>query len=104
MNYWLIPYFGYMASAYVTFLTYFITTSLIYIISSRYHKMELEWKRIWIPFVVLITLYYIVNFTVIFNYYGLLIRILIAIVLVLSIIFCWLTKKEQEIIRKFLNV
>jgi O-antigen/teichoic acid export membrane protein len=104
MNYWFIPYFGYMASAYVTFLTYFITTSLIYIISSRYHKIELEWKRIWIPFVALITLYYLVNFTVIFKYYGLLIRILIAIVLVLSIFFCWLTKKEQEIIRKFLNV
>lgn len=104
MNYWLIPHFGYMASAYITFFTYFITTGLIYFASSKYHTLKLEWNRIWIPFVVLITLYYLVNFTAIFNYYSLLIRILVAIVLVLCIVFCWLSKKEQEIIRKFLNV
>lgn len=104
MNYWLIPHFGFIASAYVTFLTYFITTSLIYLISSKYHKMELEWKRIFIPFVVLITLYYIVNFTTIINYYSLLIKILVAIVLILGVIFCWLSKKEQKILRKFLKV
>ncbi|NDP28790.1 MAG: oligosaccharide flippase family protein [Flavobacterium sp.] len=103
MNYWLIPYFGYMASAYVTFFTYFITTALIYLVSSRYHKMKLEWLRIWSPFVVLIVLYYLVNFTGIF-YYSLLTRILVGIFLVLLILFCWLTKKEQDIIRKFLNV
>lgn len=104
MNYWLIPHFGYMASAYITFFTYFITTGLIYFVSSKYHILKLEWNRIWIPFVVLITLYYLVNFTSIFNYYSLLIRILVVIVLVLGIVFCWLSKKEQEIIRKFLNV
>ncbi|WP_121337715.1 lipopolysaccharide biosynthesis protein [Flavobacterium sp. 123] len=104
MNYWLIPHFGYMASAYITFFTYFITTGLIYLVSSKYHTLKLEWNRIWIPFVVLITLYYLVNFTAIFNYYSLLIRILVTIVLVLGIVFCWLSKKEQEIIRKFLNV
>lgn len=104
MNYWFIPYFGYMASAYITFLTYFITTALIYLVSSKYHIIKLEWNRIWIPFVILIILYYLVNFTAIFNYYSLLVRILVAIVLVLGIVFCWLNKKEQEIIRKFLNV
>ncbi|MCD0471053.1 lipopolysaccharide biosynthesis protein [Flavobacterium sp. JAS] len=103
MNYWLIPYFGYMGSAYITFLTYFITTSLIYFISSKYYTLRLEWKRVLIPFIVLICLYYFLNFTEIFNWHNLLLRIFITIILLLGIIFCWLDDKEQKIIRTFLN-
>jgi O-antigen/teichoic acid export membrane protein len=103
MNFWLIPYFGYIASAYITFFTYFLTTALIYLASSRYHKMKLEWVRIWSPFIVLIVLYYLVNFSPIFDFYSLLSRITVGIVLVLLIVFYWLTKSEQKVIRDFLK-
>lgn len=104
MNYLLIPHFGYMASAYVTFFTYFLTTTLIYVVSSRYHKLKLEWQRIWVPFGFLICLYYLINFTEMFNSHSLSIRILIAFFLILSLMFFWLNKKEQKVIRKFLNI
>lgn len=101
MNYWLIPYFGYMASAYVTFLTYFITTSLIYFISSKYYVMQLEWNRIIWAFIVLISLYYFLNFTKIFNWHSLTVRISIAFILLVNIAFFWLNRTEQKMIKMF---
>jgi O-antigen/teichoic acid export membrane protein len=103
MNYWLIPYFGYMGSAYVTFFTYFITTTLIYFISSKYYFLHLEWKRVIGAFIVLILLYYLLNFTEIFNWNSLTVRILITFILLLGIAFFWLNNKEQKIIRTFLK-
>jgi O-antigen/teichoic acid export membrane protein len=103
MNYCLIPYFGFMGSAYVTFFTYFITTSLIYFISSKYYTLKLEWKRVWVPFIMLIFLYYFLNFTEIFILHSLLVRISIAIILLICIVFCWLDQKEQKVIRTFLK-
>jgi len=104
MNYWLIPYFGYMASAYVTFFTYFLTTMLIYFVSCYYYKMKLEWIRIFLPFVVLIVLYYSINFTNIFNLYSFPKRIFIFILFIFIFIFFWLSKREKASIRKFLNI
>lgn len=104
MNYWLIPYFGYMASAYVTCFTYIISTSLIYLISYRYYKIKLEWYRIWWPLAILIILFYFINYTTTFHSYSLLKKIFIIIFLAFLFVFYWLTKKEQKSIRKFLNI
>lgn len=103
MNYLLIPYWGYMGSAYVTFFTYFITTTLIYFISSKYYVLHLEWKRVIAAFIVLIALYYFLNFTEILNWHSLLVRISITLILLVSIAFFWLNDKEQKLIRTFLN-
>ena len=103
MNYWLIPYFGFIASAYVTFLTYFITTSLIYLISSRYHKMELEWKRIIIPFFVLIILYFSVNFSgniIFINFYF---KLFIMLLILGSLYSYWLVNTERQIIKQIIR-
>lgn len=103
MNYWLIPHFGYMGSAYVTFFTYLITTSLIYFISSKYYVLSLEWKRVIGAFIILIGLYYFLNFTEIFNWQSLPVRISIMFILLVSIVFFWLNDKEQKAIRTFLK-
>ena len=104
MNYWLIPIYGYMASAYVTFMTYFLTTSLIYFVSSMYHRMKLEWARIWSAFFVLILVYYFVNFAPILEFYSFAIRITLGFILVLLIFFCWLTREEQKDVRNFFKI
>lgn len=103
MNYWLIPHFGYMASAYVMCFTYFISTSLIYLISSHYYKIKLEWSRIGWPFVVLIIMYYFVNFSDFFESYGLLKKLFSMFFLCLAFRFFWLTKKEQKVIGQYLT-
>ena len=102
MNYWLIPDYGYMASAYVTFFTYFLTSSLIYLVSSYYYKIKFEWSRILFPFFFIIFLYYLTNFTSIFHFNSILKKSFVFVFLLLLFAFYWLNKNEKENIRKFL--
>ena len=103
MNYWLIPFWGYIAAAYITLFTYFLSTTLIYFISSRYHKIILDWKRILIPFSLLVLIYYATNFTHILESYSWLKRICFLIILILYVIFIWLNKDEKLSLVKQLN-
>ncbi|MDC1416923.1 oligosaccharide flippase family protein [Flavobacteriaceae bacterium] len=103
MNYWLIPYFGYIASAYITFLTYLLTSTLFYIISSHYTKMNLEFIRVFTPIIILILIYYLSNYTEIFLYQSFLKRIFIYCILILFVYLFWLKKEERISIKQFLR-
>ncbi len=103
MNYWLIRIFGYIAAAYVSLLTYALTTGLIFLVSSKYYKLELEWGRIVWPLIVLILIYYV-------DYYGLLntpLELLYKLIVLLVTIFLflkfWITKTELDSLKLILS-
>lgn len=85
LNYMLIPKFGYIAAAYITLFTYLISSSLIYLISSKYYSFNIEWKRVLIPICYCFLLYCLVNFSPILDHY--LPKI---IILAVSLFFFWL--------------
>lgn len=96
LNYLLIPKFGYIAAAYITLLTYLISSSLIYLISSRYYLFTIEWKRVLIPICYSFLVYSLVNFSFILDNY--LIRIFI-LALSLSLLWIiWLNNEERAIL------
>jgi O-antigen/teichoic acid export membrane protein len=96
LNYLLIPHFGYMAAAYISLITYMITSSLIYFVSNRYYKMQLEWGRICLPLCYLAGVYLIVNFTSFFDSYTLLKKIIFCILSTFVFIKFWIDKTEWE--------
>lgn len=101
MNYWLIPHFGYIASAYNTLFTYFISTLLVYLISSRYHKIRYEWNRITIPLIIVIAIIFLrinLDISILFTFIQ---KIGITFISLLFIIFFWLDKSEKEAIIVF---
>lgn len=62
MNYIFVPGYGIKAAALVTTFTYLLTTGLIFMFSSRFFSVQLEWKRNLVPFFCLICLLYLYNF------------------------------------------
>lgn len=96
MNYILIPRFGYIAAAYVTLLTYLLTTSLIYVVSNRYYKISFEWKRIVAPLLVVFFGYFLVHNTSVFNENGGTKKILFSILTLILIFKYWLKIEEKE--------
>ena len=95
MNYWLIPHFGYMVSAYTTLFTYFLTTLLIYLVSNYYYQIKYEWARIIIPLFVVVAMYFLKVFVDITNLITFAQKIFIIFTLLLFIIFFWLDKNEK---------
>ncbi|HTJ10955.1 MAG TPA: polysaccharide biosynthesis C-terminal domain-containing protein [Dinghuibacter sp.] len=101
MNYWLIPHFGYIAAAYVTLLTYTLTTLLIHAISSRYHRLKIEWRRVLWPLLYLIGCYWFVNFPPVAQT-GLLLWKILLLVVALGLFFIfWLDTQEVRHLKKF---
>lgn len=94
MNYWLINIFGYIAAAYVSLLTYALTTSLIFLVSSQYYKLQLEWGRIVWPLVVLILIYYVDCFGLLKNSFELLNKGLVVLIVCFLFLKFWISKNE----------
>lgn len=96
LNYILLPRFGYIAAAYITLFTYFISSSLIYLISSRYYVFNIEWRRVMLPIFYTSLIYGLANFTLILD--GLLVRILILIFSAFLLWKFWLNREEKTIL------
>lgn len=96
LNYMLIPKFGYIAAAYITLFTYLISSSLIYLISSKYYSFNIEWKRVLIPICYSFVLYFLVNFSPILDHY--LFRVIILAVSLFLFWLNWLNTDEKAII------
>ena len=100
LNYLLIPVYGYMAAAFITLITYFFTSSLIYLISNRLHPIRMEWSRITGPIAMLCVSYGLVNYMAPVDHFF---KIGVAFVMLLLFVFFWLTELERETIRNFLR-
>lgn len=101
MNYLLIPKFGYMAAAYITLVTYMITSILIYLISNFYFKIKVEVIRVLIALAVVPFLYFIVYFLSISS---ILLKSIIALVLFYFFYVAWLNKSERRYLNQKINL
>lgn len=104
-NFWLIPVFGYQAAAYVTLITYFLSSSIVFFISNFHYFVKIETTRVFSALIIIPILYYIVNFSTVLN---LSIRIMIALTILLMFYTLWLNQKERAYIiygiKKLVNI
>tara|TARA_B100001059_G_scaffold41029_1_gene32992 strand:- start:1432 stop:2886 length:1455 start_codon:yes stop_codon:yes gene_type:complete len=101
LNFWLLPKFGLISAAYITIISYLFSSTLIYIISNRYYKLKLEWKKLIILILLLITIYSIINF--IKFEIDFLSKVLIYIILSFFIYKFWLNGSERNFLKTQLN-
>ena len=95
LNFLLIPHFGYIAAAYVTFLTYLFTSSFIHLVSIRYHRIKLERSRIVIPFVFLALSYFVANVNTPHWYWDVGVRLVLVLFAAIGFYFLWLEDQER---------
>ena len=100
LNYWLIPFFSYVAAAYVTLITYIFTSLTIYFVSNRYYKLIVEKGKILSALFSLVVVYSLVNF---FFLKFILIKISICVILSLLFYFFWLDENERKFLKSKVN-
>lgn len=101
-NYLLIPIFGYKAAAYVTMFTYLLTTCLIFIFSSKFFKVKLEWTRIIYP------IFFVIFLMFVFIFYpksfdNFILSIILFFTMVFTLYRYWLNKSERNYLNDFLK-
>jgi O-antigen/teichoic acid export membrane protein len=101
LNFWLLPKFGLISAAYITIITYLFSSTLIYIISNRYYKLKLEWKKLIILILLLITIYSIINFLKFEIDFPS--KVLIYIILSFFVYKFWLNGSERNFLKTQLN-
>jgi O-antigen/teichoic acid export membrane protein len=99
MNFWLIPIYGFMASAYITVITYVITSYLIYLFSSRYYLFKLEWVRIVSPIFIIFILFFFINYTGFFINYAIAKKIMVLIFITSLFYKFWILPDEKKILK-----
>jgi O-antigen/teichoic acid export membrane protein len=99
LNFIFIPKFGYMASAYITLVTYFFCTAVIYIIGNRFYYLQIDWKRVLSPFLFVIVLLFLADGLIFSFLTNILIKLISITISGLIIYKFWLTESERKIAR-----
>jgi O-antigen/teichoic acid export membrane protein len=100
LNFLFIPLWGNIAAAVVTLFTYILNSSLIYIISNRYHRIHIEWGRVFWPLALVISSYgllYFVDQLPDLNRY--LIKSFLVLTTIVLFYKLWLDEKERFYLR-----
>jgi O-antigen/teichoic acid export membrane protein len=100
LNLWLIPVYGYIASAFVTLITYVVTSSLVYLISNKYHRITIEWRRVLWPIIFLVASYIFIYY---FNCHNILLKLCFLIISLILFILFWLDRKEINYLKTFMK-
>lgn len=102
LNYTLIPYFGYVASAWATLICYVVMCVLSYLWGQKYYKIPYDIKNIFFYFVIA-SILYLINYFVIEKFIENIIIILVlnTILLVVFIIIAIKKEKAMPIIKAF---
>jgi O-antigen/teichoic acid export membrane protein len=103
LNIIFIPKYGYLSAAYITLITYLFTTTLIFIVSNKYHLIKIEWARILILCFFLFFFYYLACYTDTFKSFGHLKRIVLLFFSAWIVYRFWLDKKERNQISNFIK-
>ena len=98
LNYWLLPKFGYQAAAYITLVTYFLSSLTLYLVSNYYYHIKIDFNRIFTALIIIPLLYFIVNY---FKDINILTRTTIAFVVLLLFHTLFLNKEERKQIAYF---
>ena len=96
LNYLFIPIFGFIGAAFVTLITYMLTSTLIYLISNKYYRINIEKNRVFIPLILIPVLYFLVNY--ISN--NMILKSIIFISIIISFFKFWLNMNEKKGLKK----
>jgi O-antigen/teichoic acid export membrane protein len=61
-NFILIPHFGYVGAAWATFIAYFISSLILYLLSRKIYPINYEWKRVFLIVSITILLFVLIGF------------------------------------------
>jgi O-antigen/teichoic acid export membrane protein len=100
LNYLFIPIFGFMAAAFVTLITYILTSTVIYLISNKYYKINIENNRVFTPLILIPVLYLLVNY--INN--NMILKSIIFISIIISFFKFWLNMDEKKHLKKLFKI
>lgn len=98
LNYWLLPKFGYQAAAYITLITYFLSSLALYLVSNYYYQIKIHFTKISIALIIIPSLYFMVNF---FGEINILTRIIVAFAILLVFYNLFLYKEDRNQITYF---
>lgn len=99
LNFIFVPKFGYMASAYITLITYIFCSGVIYLIGNRFYYIQIEWKRVFSTFLVVCVLLFLADglkFSLLAN---IIIKVVSISITGFFIYKFWFTKSEKQIVR-----
>jgi len=101
LNYLLIPKLGYMAAAYISLITYLLSSTSIYFISKNYFVIKIETKRVIFPLAYVFFLLVLNNLLPEMNFFFKLTLVLISLHIVY---YYWLSNSERVyLFNKFLT-
>jgi O-antigen/teichoic acid export membrane protein len=101
LNYLLIPIYGYMAAAYITFFTYLFCTTSIYFISNRFYKLKVEFARTILPYLFVLMLL-IINSRISPDW-NIFAKLLFFILILILVFVFWLDNHEKKFLKSLLN-
>lgn len=96
-NYLLIPNYGVISAAYVTLLTYLISSTTIYFVSNRLYRIKIEKNRVFLLLLEIPIIYILVNYFEI----SILVKFIIIVSNVILPYKLWLNQNERKEIRLF---
>ncbi len=99
LNFIFVPKFGYMASAYITLITYFFCSGVIYVIGNRFYYLQIDWKRVLSPFLFVVVLLFLADRLTFSLLTNMLIKVVSIPIVGYLIYKFWLTKSERQIAR-----
>ena len=99
LNFYFLPKYGVISSAYITIFTYFLTSTIIYFIAYKYYRFRIEYIKI-LP-VLLLTLFFVSFYKKYFEFYftSIYLKIIFILILTLSFLFLFSTKEERLILK-----
>ncbi|WP_248795733.1 polysaccharide biosynthesis C-terminal domain-containing protein, partial [Escherichia coli] len=98
-----IPRFGIIAAAYITLFTYLLSTSLIYFISNRYHKIYIEWGRFLGPLALITVIHLVISYTDFFETNHLIKGTILFVFLLVAFYFLWISNSERAALKKIIK-
>lgn len=98
LNYIFIPFYGYMAAAYITLLTYLFCALVIYFIGLRFYNYQIDRMRVLLPFVIVVPMIIVTNEFTFPLFTGIFVKTFLIISFLFLIYFMWLSRGEKRII------
>lgn len=102
LNYFFIPKFGYIASAYITLVTYIFCSVVIYLLGRKYYLIDIEYLRVFMPFIIVIAILLSFSELKLSLFHSIILKFSTVIVSIFLTYNFWLTKNEKDITNKIL--
>lgn len=98
LNIIFLPSYGFISSAYITFLTYLFCSTAIYLIGNKYFTIKIELNRVLPPFGVLLLIIHLSKVVELSATHYLIFRFSLLILAIILLFFFWLKLDEKTFI------